>query len=61
MSEELRASFEKLIGQEIKISSPALGNDPAILHPVILRGLESGGLWIESAERNQTFLRRHKI
>jgi hypothetical protein len=61
MSEDHRASFEKLIGQTIGMSSPILGNDPIKLHEVILRGVEGGGIWIESPNVTQGFLQKNKI
>lgn len=60
MSENKRASFESLIGQKVAIASLILGNDLLHLHEVTVRGVESGGLWIERAELTQDILRKFK-
>jgi hypothetical protein len=59
MSDDLRVSFENLIGQSVLISSDAFG-DPKKLAKVILRGVESGGLWLESNEITQDLLQAFK-
>lgn len=60
MTENLRVSFKGLIGKHVLIASNAMG-DATKLHNVILRGVESGGIWIESEELTADLLKMLKI
>lgn len=46
--------FEELIGRTVPILIPMI--HPKILQEVVIRGVEHGGIWIESENMTQTML-----
>jgi hypothetical protein len=60
MSDVQRVSFEKLIGTEVLLTSAIFGNINE-LHKILLRGVEGGGIWIESSELTDQFFKAIKV
>ena len=59
MSDDLKVSFEKLVGEYILVATDVFGKERK-LHRVTLRGVEAGGLWLESNEFMQDMMRELK-
>jgi hypothetical protein len=60
MADDYRISFAQLVGKKIAISSQLLGPKDE-LHYVMPRGIEAGGIWVESKELTQKTMENLKI